>query len=193
MKLKLANKSALTGLLAAVASSACCIPPLIALVAGIGGGASAFSWIEPARPFLIAFAILAIGYAWYSYFKKNKNKKSYCMGKPKFYQTKGYLIAITLFAVLSIGYPYYSYLFATNTKTTAISNKEHINTVQLKVKGMTCIGCETTINTNLMKLKGVLSSQASYKKELTTIRYDSTTVTLSAIKKNIANSGYIVE
>ena len=69
---KTSKKAAYTGLFAAIAASSCCIPPVIALIAGIGGSASALSWIKPFRPYLIGLAIIAIGYAWYDYLKPKK-------------------------------------------------------------------------------------------------------------------------
>ena len=69
---KTSKNAAYTGLFAAVAASSCCIPPVIALIAGVGGSASALSWMEPFRPYLIGLAIIAIGYAWYDYLKPKK-------------------------------------------------------------------------------------------------------------------------
>lgn len=46
------------GVLTAIASSLCSITPVLALIAGSSGAASTFSWIEPARPYLIALTIL---------------------------------------------------------------------------------------------------------------------------------------
>ena len=69
---KTSKNAAYTGLFAAVAASSCCIPPVIALIAGVGGSASALSWMEPFRPYLIGLAIVAIGYAWYNYLKPKK-------------------------------------------------------------------------------------------------------------------------
>lgn len=87
------------GLIAALAASSCCIPPLIAAVAGIGGLGASLAWIAPFRPYLIGFAVLAIGYAWFVYFKSKKLDDCGCdVAKPKFYQTWGFLIAITVFA-----------------------------------------------------------------------------------------------
>mgnify|MGYP001322339754 CR=1 FL=1 len=58
-----------TGLLAAIASSLCCIAPLLALLGGVAGTASTFSWIEPARPFLIGISVIALGLAFYQAYK----------------------------------------------------------------------------------------------------------------------------
>ncbi len=86
------------GLLAAVAASLCCITPVLAVLGGLGGIASTFSWLDPLRPYLIGFAVIAIGYAWYNYFKLKNTDDCDCDidEKPKWYQTKGFLIGITI-------------------------------------------------------------------------------------------------
>ena len=94
---KTSKKAAYTGLLAAIAASSCCIPPVIALIAGVGGSASALSWMEPFRPYLIGLAVVAIGYAWYNYYKLKNTDDCDCEidEKPRWFQTKGFLIGIT--------------------------------------------------------------------------------------------------
>ena len=104
--------AAATGVLAALAASSCCIPPLIAAIAGIGGASSSLAWMEPLRPYLIGIAILAIGYAWYVFLKpKNEDDCGCSIEKPKFYQTKEFLIGMTIFAAISILFPYFSSAF----------------------------------------------------------------------------------
>ena len=61
-----------TGIIAALAASSCCIPPVIAAIAGVGGAAGSLSWMEPLRPYLIGLAVVAIGYAWYNHLKPKK-------------------------------------------------------------------------------------------------------------------------
>lgn len=104
--------AAATGILAALAASSCCIPPLIAAIAGIGGASSSLAWMEPLRPYLIVVAIVAIGYAWYAHLKSKTADDCGCsIEKPAFYQTKGFLIGMTIFAVASILFPYFSCAF----------------------------------------------------------------------------------
>ena len=47
------NKLVGAGVLSAVAASLCCITPVLALISGASGVASTFSWMEPARPYLV--------------------------------------------------------------------------------------------------------------------------------------------
>lgn len=71
--MKNSKGSITTGIIAAIATSSCCIPPVIAAISGIGGASSALSWMEPYRPYLIILAILAIGYAWYIHLRSKKD------------------------------------------------------------------------------------------------------------------------
>lgn len=73
--MKTSNKLIGAGLLTAIAASSCCIMPVLALVAGINGFASTFSWLEQFRPYFIGLTILVIGFAWYQKLKP-KYKKS---------------------------------------------------------------------------------------------------------------------
>ncbi|MEZ4738860.1 MAG: hypothetical protein R2818_05755 [Flavobacteriales bacterium] len=47
------NKGIAVGVVAAIASSLCCITPVLAAVAGVGSLAGSFHWLAPARPWLI--------------------------------------------------------------------------------------------------------------------------------------------
>ena len=109
------NKSLIgAGVLAAIASSLCCIVPVIAAVASVSGIAASFSWLGPARPFLIGFTILVLGFAWYQHIK-NRRAELECdcepvqlpdskvgtgrgVDKPSFLQSTKFLGIITVFA-----------------------------------------------------------------------------------------------
>ena len=79
-----------TGIITAVAASLCCITPVLALLAGASGIASAFSWIEPFRPYLIGLSIIVMGFASYQKLKPLKEDECGCetTEKKKFIQTK---------------------------------------------------------------------------------------------------------
>ena len=191
---KTSKNAAYTGLFAAVAASSCCIPPVIALIAGVGGSASALSWMEPFRPYLIGLAIVAIGYAWYNYLKPKKAEDCCEVdAKPKWYQTKGFLIGITLFAAISISFPYYAHIFyPNNKKEVVIINQSDIQTVNFDVQGMTCAGCEESIKHAVNELEGIVNVNASYEKASAEVEFDNTKTTKEQIEKAINSTGYKV-
>ena len=191
---KTSKNAAYTGLFAAVAASSCCIPPVIALIAGVGGSASALSWMEPFRPYLIGLAVIAIGYAWYAYLKPKKEDDCCEVdAKPKWYQTKRFLIGITLFAAIAIAFPYYSSIFyPENKKEVIVVNQSNIETVEFSINGMTCNSCAEHVDHEVNKLDGILNSNTSYEKSNAIVEFDKTKTSKAAIEKAINSTGYKV-
>ena len=192
--MKSENKLIGAGLFAAIAASSCCIPPVIALIAGVGGGASALSWMEPFRPYLISLAIIAIGYVWYA-FLKPKRDDDCCEvdAKPKWYQTKGFLIVITLFAVIAIAFPYYSTIFyPDNKKEVVIVSQSDIQIINFTIQGMTCAGCEESIKHAVNELDGIINVTPSYEQGSTVVEFDKSKTSKVAIEKAINSTGYKV-
>ncbi len=192
---KTSKKAGFTGLFAAITASACCIPPVIALIVGVGGSASALSWLEPFRPYLIGLAIVAIGYAWYNYYKLKNTDDCECDvdEKPKWFQTKGFLISITLFAAISITFPYYSHIFyPDNKKEVVVVNESDVNTVNFDVQGMTCASCEEHVKYAVNKLEGIINVDASFENENAIVAFDISKTTIEDIEMAINSTGYKV-
>jgi len=194
MKTKKSNGAATTGLLAAIAASSCCIPPVIAAVAGVGGASSSLSWMEPLRPYLIGLAVLAIGYAWYSYLKPKKADHCGCeIEKPKWYQSKGFLIGITVFAVVSISFPYYSHIFFTdNKKEVVLTDESEITNADFKIEGMTCDACQLHVESSVNELDGIVNVSSSYEKGSASVEFDKSQTNLEEIEDAINSTGYTV-
>lgn len=183
-----------TGIIAAIAASSCCIPPVIAAVAGVGGAAGRLSWMEPFRPYLIGLAVIAIGYAWYSHFKPKEADDCGCdIEKPKWYQTKGFLIGMTLFATLSIAFPYYSGIFyPDNNKEIVIVNANDIQKIEVEIEGMTCDACQSHVNHSVNELSGIVSVNSSYENANAIVEFDKTKTTIKDIEQAINETGYTV-
>ncbi|MGI8952455.1 MAG: mercuric transport protein MerTP [Chitinophagaceae bacterium] len=183
------------GLLTAAAASLCCIAPVVALIAGTSSAASAFSWLEPFRPYFISLTILLLGFSWHQKFKPQKTDECDCdtITKQKFSQTKLFLGLITIFAVLMITFPYYSKVFyQANENPIIISNKETIQEVELKIQGMTCAAWEEHIKHEVVKLRGIISADISYANSNAIIKFDTSKTKLKVIEKIVDTTGYKV-
>ena len=183
------------GLLTAIASSLCCITPVLALISGTSGIASTFSWLEPFRPYLIGFTILVLGFAWYQKLKPKKEIDCDCETdeKPSFIQSKLFLGIVTLFAIVMTAFPYYSSVFYPKSeKEIIVVDKVNIQTVNLEIKGMTCASCEEHINHSVNQLNGILNVKSSYENENTEIEFDNSKTTIEEIKKAVNTTGYTV-
>lgn len=137
----------LVAIFTAIAASLCCILPLIALVAGLGGLASAFGWLGPLRPYLIIFTFLVLAFAWYQKLKPVKPDDCACdeNTRPRL-RAKILLPIVTVFAILTLALPYYSRVFHHDGQALAIPVDEGaIETMVYAIEGMTCTGCEDHI------------------------------------------------
>lgn len=182
-----------TGLLTAIAASLCCITPVLAIIAGTSGLASAFSWLEPFRPYFIGLSILVLGFAWYQKLKPQKRIDCNCeiTEKPNFMQTKSFLGIITVMAVLLLSFPIYAHIFFPKTESKAIiTQTSKIQKVEFTIKGMTCSGCEHQVKTEISKLKGIVEVVVSYEKGNAIVRFDIKQTSIEEIEKAINSTGY---
>lgn len=81
---------------------------------------------------------------------------------------------------------------SSNTKPKKVIVVKASNIVQknVGVNGMTCVGCEVTLEENISKIEGVVSVKASHKENKVTIAFDSTKTAIKTIKKTIKELGY---
>lgn len=191
--MKTDNKLISAGLLTAIASSLCCITPVLTIVAGSSGLASTFSWLEPFRPYFIGMTVLVLGFAWYQKLKPKQKIDCNCETNqnPNFMQTKSFLGIITVMTLLLLSFPSYAYIFFPKTKSTAIiSPTSEIQKVEFTIKGMTCSGCEHHIKTEISKLKGIVEVVVSYEKGNAIVKFDNKQTNIEEIEKAINSTGY---
>jgi copper chaperone len=67
-----------------------------------------------------------------------------------------------------------------------------IETITLKVTGMTCGGCENAVKRGLGRLDGVGEVTASHVNERVTVAFDPARITPDRIKARVAEIGYTV-
>ncbi|TMI93707.1 MAG: mercuric transport protein MerTP [Bacteroidetes bacterium] len=182
------------GVFTAIAASVCCIVPVVALVAGSGAIASSFSWIAPARPYMIGLTVALLGFAWYQKLKKPQVIDDCgCDKKPLFFQSKMFLLSVTLFAALVIAFPFYAKAFFPKKEKTSVNvEKSNIQTVELNIKGMGCEACEQEIDHEVNKLPGIVRSTVSYKNKKAVIQFDISKTTLKDITDAVNATGYKV-
>lgn len=189
------NKLAVTSILTAITASLCCITPVLALIAGTSGIASTFSWIEPFRPYLIGLTVLVLIFAWYQKLKPKKQEIDCdCEDdKPRFIQSKKFLLLVTIFAGLMLAFPHYSHLFYANSnveKQVVYVSESNVNELTYSIQGMTCAGCEAHIESEVNKLDGIIKVKANHEKSNAVVKFDKTKVTNKEIEDAIGKTGY---
>jgi len=190
--------AAKTSLLVAFTASLCCITPVLALISGVGGVASTFSWMEPLRPFMIALTLGVLGFAWYQKIKPKKQEEIDCDceddGKEPFIQSKMFLGIVTLFAAGLLTFPSYSHIFyPENTGKSAVGiSVNNIQQLNLEIEGMTCQGCAKHIKSAAFEVNGVLQVASSYEEGNASIVFDKSQTTREDVIKAVNATGYTV-
>ncbi|MBF8962162.1 mercuric transport protein MerTP [Pontibacter sp. FD36] len=184
------------GVLSAVAASLCCITPLLALLAGTSGLASSFSFLEPYRYVLIGATVLTLGVAWYQKLRTPSQTDCDCEAdKPGFFQSKPFLLLVTVFAAVMLAFPSFSHVFYPSPKQGAQTPAAGINTtrtVEFSISGMTCSGCEAHVEQEVNALSGIVNAKASYDSGNAVVEFDSTKTNVSAIREAVLRTAYKV-
>ena len=185
------------GVLSAIAASLCCITPVIALLAGSSSIASNFSWLEPARPYLLGLSIAVLALAWYVKLKPAKTNNMDCncetTKKTSFLQSKTFLSIVTVFAILMMTFPMYANMFYPKPQTATIAVVDNKQQVNFTIQGMTCEGCEEHVNTQLSKVTGVLAFKTSYASKNSLVTFDKSKMDVKKIEAAINKTGYMVK
>ena len=194
------SKSMGAGLLVAFTASLCCITPVFATLAGIGGIASSFSWMDPFRPYLIGLTVLVLGFAWYQKLKPRTAEEIECAceedEKPSFWQSKKFLGIVTVFAILMLAFPSYSGIFfpdKSNAANVIVVKENDIVDAELSIEGMTCTGCEHSVNYALNDSEGVIDASSSYQSGTASVKFDQSKVSVNELANAVEEAiGYKV-
>lgn len=180
-----------SGILLAITSSLCCIVPLLAIVGSTGSAVAAFSWAAPLRPYLLGATVIILMIAFYRAYKPRKKDACGCEEKKGVMQSKTFLWIITIISGLLLTFPYYAKYLQQRTPQKLVTTNSNTQQVVLRISGMSCEACEDHVNNALSKMKGVQYVNTSYAKGETTVRFDSTAISLQQLANTIVNeTGY---
>ncbi|GAA4492775.1 hypothetical protein GCM10023172_00440 [Hymenobacter ginsengisoli] len=186
------------GLLTALAASLCCITPLLALVGGLGASASALSWLEHFRSYLVALTLGVLGFAWYQKLKPAPATDDCgCAvdAKPSFTQTKLFLSIVTVLAVLLLAFPYYgARLYPASPTAAAVTAASGVTPAwQLatyRIGGMTCEACAQHVEHAVQQLPGVQAVSVSYAQGTAHVRFNAHKTPSAQVEQAINGTGY---
>jgi copper chaperone len=103
----------------------------------------------------------------------------------KYKLTSSFLLFVYLLAMASCS--------GNNKKIKTENIKEEASLIEVSIGGMSCLGCEQTIQRNVAKLEGVKSVKASYTVGNAIIEYFPAMVDTIKIKEAVTGSGYTVK
>jgi len=171
---------------AAIAASACCLIPAALALVGVSGVGFASRFAPYRTYFLIATAVsLAAGF-WFAY----RPQKDACgCAAPRSRKAARVGLWITLLTVALAAYP----LIGGGTATAGSSEAEAKATLNLKVIGMDCKECTSTIARAIKKVPGVVSASVDFEAGNAVVRYDGRDDMADAAIKAVEGAGYRAE
>jgi len=75
-------------------------------------------------------------------------------------------------------------------KETIYINKSDVKSETISVNGMTCLGCEVTLEKSISKIEGIIKVKASVKNDNVVLEYDQTKTDREQIINAIQEAGY---
>ena len=172
---------------AAIAASACCLIPAALTVVGVSGVGFA-AGLAPYRPYLlIATGVaLAIGF-WFAY--RRQTDDCGCEAPRSRRGARVGLWITTLLAVVLAAYP----LLRSGSATAGSGEAQAKATLRLKVIGMDCKECTSTIANRIKKVEGVVSVTVDFESGNAVVRYDGRDGMANAAIKAVEDAGYRAE
>lgn len=162
-------------LISAILASACCWLPLLLIAFGVSGGALAAKF-EAARPVLLPVTFVLLGLGFYLTYRKPKavtaatsGGEESCGCPPE--RLRGFMVkklnkiilwVVTAFVLAFSFFPnYVGYLFGGNASAQP-RNDSGLVEWSMTIEGMTCQGCAAHIQSELLKVPGVLETKVKY-------------------------------
>ena len=185
------------GLLAALAASLCCITPLLAVVGGLGGAASAFAWLEPYRLYLVGLTVAVLGFAWYRQLRSAPAAADCCaVSEPRaVMQSTAFLGAVTGLAALLLAFPYYGATLYSAAKPSAPAVAANgaapsWQTRTYRIGGMTCEACARHVERAVQQVPGVQAVAVSFDQATAQVRFDAAHAQPVQVENAINGTGY---
>ena len=163
--------TAVGSLLAALAASLCCTLPLAA--AGLGlGTASLASAFAPWRPLLIVVVAAFLGKGFYDAYKPLPACGEACGEDCPPKSRRGARIGMWLSAAVALSLLGVPYVTGSVTGSASARSTPPDGALVYHVEGMTCAGCESSVEQAIRSVKGVKSVDASFKDSRAVVELD---------------------
>lgn len=178
-------------IVAAFVASLCCLGPL--LFAGLGATAvAAGAKFEALRPYFLTLTGVFLAAGFYFVYRKPRLQ---CEGEvcatPNISRwAKPGLWVETLVVVLLALFPVYYGKLSPAKAALTNPGASPIATVELKIEGMFCEGCASSVRTSLVEVAGVASAQVSFDEKKARVSYDPSKTKLEQLIAAVEKLGY---
>ncbi|KAB2911534.1 MAG: hypothetical protein F9K40_00625 [Kofleriaceae bacterium] len=179
-----ATLSMLGAITAAIAASACCLVPAVLAIVGLSGAGFGAA-LAPYRIYFLAATGVALGVGFWLAYRRQKDACGCSVPRGR----RATRIALWLTAALTVALAAYPLLGDGNASAGSAEAPAKA-TLHLKVRGMDCADCTTTIAKGLKKVPGVVSATVDFDSGLAVVRYDGRDGMLDAAIAAVRSAGY---
>ncbi|MBI1749506.1 MAG: heavy-metal-associated domain-containing protein [Acidobacteria bacterium] len=151
--------------LAAFLASLCCLGPLV--LGGLGLGAASVATFAPLRPYFLAVSGVLLAAGFYSVYRKPKAAPS-CAGEncaPESHSrrlAKPLLWLATLAVAALALFPSYGARLVSQPAVAGLVTGAGLETMELKINGMTCEACAEVVKRKLLETPGVAGAEVDF-------------------------------
>jgi len=183
---------ALGSTVAAFTASVCCLGPLV--LGGLGLGALLVATFAPLRPYFLAISGVLLALGFYFVYRKPRTAEAcegeVCAPDSRARRAAKPLLWLATLAVAALAFfPLYGAKLVpvpTATATAATS----LETVELKISGMSCEACAGVIKAKLLETDGVAEAEVHYPAGHAQVKYDSTKIDPAKLIEIVNSTGY---
>ena len=179
-----ATLSMLGAITAAIAASACCLVPAVLAIVGLSGAGFGAA-LAPYRFYFLAATGVALGVGFWLAYRRQKDACGCTVPRGR----RATRIALWFTAALAIALAAYP-LLGDGSASAGSAEAPAKATLHLKVSGMDCADCTTTIAKGLKKVPGVVSATVDFDSGLAVVRYDGREGMLDATIAAVRSTGY---
>ncbi len=183
--------------MAAVASSVCCILPVVAVVLGLGGFAAS-AYFEPWRPYLLAMTIAFLAFGVILTYRRSRQhtcepgSQCACPSSGRWNRVVLGFIAVLVIALMA--FPHYSgsiaRAFNKERKPASYAKASARAQATFNVEGLDCVGCAVMLEKNLLQTPGIYRAEVSFERRQAALDYDPRAMSLSQIGERITHFGF---
>lgn len=181
--------------LAAFLASVCCLGPLV--LGGVGLSAALVATFAPLRPYFLALSTVLLAAEFYFAYRKPRRAEA-CEAQACAPESRARLLAkpmlwLATLAVAALAFfPSYGGKLVSPPKGIAAAAAPRLETVQLKLSGLSCEACASAIERRLAETPGVAQAKVDYPQGRAVVHYDPAKTDAPKLISAVKSAGYQV-
>ena len=178
---------------AAFVASLCCLGPLA--LGGLGLGALLVATFAPLRPYFLALSAVLLALGFYFVYRKPKAAAAcegeVCAPESRARRAAKPLLWLATLAVAALAFfPLYGAKLVPVPTTTATAATSSLETVELKISGMSCEACAGVLRNKLLETPGVAEAVVHYPAGHAIVKYDPSKTNAAILIAAVSAAGY---